>query len=73
MAKSAISLVVAATARADRHHSESGDAMDSQQVDQPVASTAAEPEVGDDATSTPGLTVETLIEEVSIDGMCGVY
>jgi mycofactocin precursor len=38
----------------------------------PATSAAAEPAPGDEATA-PVISQDLLVEEVSIDGMCGVY
>ena len=35
----------------------------------PGTDVTSEPDTGDD----PGITEELLVEEISIDGMCGVY
>jgi mycofactocin precursor len=38
-----------------------------------TASCSADATDGPDSADDPGITEELLVEEVSIDGMCGVY
>jgi mycofactocin precursor len=40
-----------------------------------MTTTATEPAIADDATDAPAdeVLAEVLVEEISIDGMCGVY
>ncbi len=48
--------------------------MDTDVIEAAVATTDADAGVAEPTTLTPEeLTAEDLIEEVSIDGMCGVY